>query len=163
MRSRPPFVRGGVGDEFLNSVTEHEKKMLLYDYQFSLESGEPRIDELGFIAALSLLQRLKPCRPMTRAAHSADALMDENAVASLITLADIPKLRTVEDKGKGIRFGISRVPGSDICYGSGKTVEFREGNFVPYLGLADGWGPSLTAVETPTWHLSFLPIWSIRK
>src|SRR5262249_39878655 len=75
-----PFVQLGVSDERMNRMSDAERRALLYHYQFDIDTGEPLIGGPGFIAALSLLQRLKECRPAGRSAHPAEALANGTAV-----------------------------------------------------------------------------------
>ena len=133
-----PFVRLAVNAESLDRVTPEERRVLLYNYHFNIDTGEPLIAAPGFVDALSLLQRLSKYRPTARAPHPADALSDGTAVAALIALTDVPALRRAEEERKGVRFGFSPVPGSDTYYRAGKMVKASEGNFLPYLG-SGGW------------------------
>jgi len=141
----------------LSLVKENDKDTLVYDYQFDKKTGEPLIASPGFEKALSLLQRLAPCRPSARAAHPADALAAGTAVAGLITLADVPALRRAEDATKGIRFGISRVPGSELVYGRGGTAgKVQDGNFVPYVGSGGWLGAVSVGAKSPAAAREFL-------
>src|SRR5262249_19936332 len=138
-----PFATRGVSEELLNGVSQEERRVLLYNYHFDIDSGAALIDGPGFAEALSLLQRLKKCRVPARSPRPAEALVNESVVAGLISLADLPVLIQFERATKGVRFGISAVPGSDLCYVGRKPMPAIGGNFVPYMG-SGGWMAAMT-------------------
>jgi ABC-type glycerol-3-phosphate transport system substrate-binding protein len=109
----------------------------VFSFHYDLQSGAPRIDQPGFVYALTLLQRLQPYRPAGTSATPAEAFRDGRAVLCLTDASWLPVFQQKPDLRD--KFGICRMPGGG-CY-----FDYRTGtrhpaasNRVPYLG-SSGW------------------------
>ncbi len=131
------FVRPMTISEKASSLPEQTRTRLFFNYQFDAETGEPAIDQPGFVAAVQMMQRLQAVRGSTTDERPIEAFRRGKAVLALATLADLTALQAVDSPVRG-RFGVARIPGSEECYDPNsrriKTTTEVEGNVVPYLG-----------------------------
>jgi multiple sugar transport system substrate-binding protein len=163
-----PFARRAVREDEKVPATDE-----LFSFHFDLESGRPRVNTPGFVAALQLLQRLQACRPKAPSAEPAAAFEKGDAALCLASPAWAARFQRGTVAGK---FGVARLPGSRqvFAYDGSALPTAAEGNHVPYLG-AGGWlgavprsapdaeaafallaylsgpGPSLEIVAEPAW------------
>jgi multiple sugar transport system substrate-binding protein len=97
-----------------------------YSFEYDINTGQPRIDGLGFVDALKLMRdRLQPCRPPGTSEDPNGAFAAGKAV---LCLAEAAQLVAFQDKRKSAvrdKVGICRIPGAEVQ---------GEPNRVPYLG-----------------------------
>ena len=123
------------------SYREEEKRPSdeeLFSHHFDLKTGEPRIEQPGFLHALRLLQRLQRFRPGGTSATAAEAFADGHAVLCLAEASWIARFRK---QLKPDALGICEPPGSDrwFRFGNGEEIPAPpEGNHIPYQG-SHGW------------------------
>jgi multiple sugar transport system substrate-binding protein len=126
-----PFVRRAVREDEKFPATDE-----LFSFHFDLESGRPRVNTPGFVAALQLVQRVQAYRPKTAAAEPAAAFEKGDAVLCLASPAWAARFQKGAVAGK---FGVGRLPGSRQVFAyDGSALPAAGGNHVPYLG-AGGW------------------------
>jgi ABC-type glycerol-3-phosphate transport system substrate-binding protein len=103
-------------------------------FQEDPEKGLPRIDEAGFVYALTVLQKLQPFR----AKEGADPLAAFRAGQAVVCFTDPPGVaRLQQDTRVRDRFGIAPMPGGDRYFAGGKANTGQNlVNRVPYLGAA---------------------------
>jgi multiple sugar transport system substrate-binding protein len=112
----------------------------MFALHYDLNSDRPRIDGPGFVHALTLLRRLRACRPDVASASPADAFRRGQAVLCLTDASRLADFQTGEGTRVRDRFGVCRTPAAD-CYFPSDGVECvpaRDGNYIPYLG-AGAW------------------------
>jgi ABC-type glycerol-3-phosphate transport system substrate-binding protein len=150
------FVRQAVSEEKFSGLRPDVRKHLLYDYHFDSATGEPRIADPGFVAALQLLQRLAPCRSRTQGESAAEAFAAGRAVVALVPLADVAALQRAADGGR-MKLGVCRVPGSAVVYdGARQQAADAAGNAVPYIGTAGWMGAVAAHARSPDAARDFL-------
>src|SRR5262249_28662255 len=149
------FSRLGLKDEQLAALRDFQRRPLLYNYPIDADSGAARIADAGFVAALKLLVDLQKSRGTAPTRSVADAFASGQAVLGLVSLAEIPKLRQLENAG--LKLGICRVPGSEIVLNQdgSEATDYQGENYVPYLG-AGGWLIALTPEAQGEAALDFL-------
>jgi ABC-type glycerol-3-phosphate transport system substrate-binding protein len=119
-----------------------EEKDLFFSFDFSIETGLPRIHRPAFVHALQLLQSMQAYRPAEPSDDPDAAFASGNAVAALVRLDALPRFQNSEViKGK---FNIAPIPGSRFTFApDAKSTDdahrihvASEGftNRVPYLG-----------------------------
>jgi len=94
-----------------------EERTQLYSFQFDTISGQQRLTDAGFVAALERLQLVQPYR--SRMASFVEAFRNDDAIIGLGTLADLAALRPAAVPG---RYGVAPIP-------AGPT-----GERIPYAG-----------------------------
>jgi len=141
-----PFRRMAVSQERVDKLTEEERFWDLYDYQLDGRTGDIRIADPGFVAALRYLQQIQKYRgSFAEKMRPADAIRTGKAVVAIVPLADLAVLQASSSPVRN-KIGVAGLPGSSILIrgkGEEQPVE-GEGNFVPYLGAA-GWFAGLGA------------------
>jgi multiple sugar transport system substrate-binding protein len=91
-----------------------------FSFQYDIDSGEPRLTDAGFVAALALLKRMEPHRAI--AGSVAEALRADQAALGYVRLADLGALGP-----EAKRWGVFRAPGHADKPGAPVNV-------VPYVG-----------------------------
>lgn len=140
------FIRRATTQEQVERLSPSDKQRQLYDYLLDAQSGEPRIADGGFVAALGFLQQLQRFRPKGAADRPSDTFRNGQAVFAVVNLAEVSRLQA-KDSPVRDSFSVCRIPGSDTIYASsGNPVPAMgsERNFIPYLG-AGGWMGSLSS------------------
>jgi multiple sugar transport system substrate-binding protein len=105
----------------------------VFSFHYDLNSGEPRLREPGFAAALDLLKRLQTFR-------AAPSDVPEKAFADGESVMCITKpawgVRFQASPPVQGKFAILNLPGSEVVYDGpdGQARLVINGNFVPYLG-----------------------------
>lgn len=107
-------------------------------FQFRTDTGRPRLDAPGFVAAAAWLARLRAakCLPDAPAANPAAALADGTAALAVLTLAELAKLPREGGKVPD-RFAVAPLPGTRTFTdpATGKPAPAAAGvNYVPYYG-----------------------------
>lgn len=105
-----------------------------FGFQLDIAKGTPRVAGPQFVAALEWFRKTKPYRPAVASDDAVSALVDGPAVAAVLSLADLAKLRgPLGEMPK--KFGIAPLPGSRSYFDpDGKAVPVPGRNAVPYLG-----------------------------
>jgi multiple sugar transport system substrate-binding protein len=110
----------------------------LFSHHFHLKSGQPRIDQPGFVRALQLLQRMQHFRPQGSSAEPSQAFVNGSAVLCVTEASWLQRFRAGLSPAA---LGICEVPGSSRWFRFRNGEEMpapREGNHIPYQG-AHGW------------------------
>jgi multiple sugar transport system substrate-binding protein len=138
-----PYARRAVFQGESRPIIDEE----LFSYHYNLKTGEPRIDQPGFVYALHLLQKLQEFRPAQSVTQPAQAFANGQAV---LCIADASWIARFRKNLPAASIGICAVPGSDRCFRfrDGKEQPQPNGNPVPYVG-AGGW---VAVVPRPAPH-----------
>jgi multiple sugar transport system substrate-binding protein len=110
----------------------------LFSHHFDLRSGQPRIDQPGFVRALQLLQKMRRFRPLGLSADPPEAFAKGPAVLCLAEAASIARFRASLASSA---LGICEVPGSSKWFRFRDGTEMpapHEGNHIPYQA-SHGW------------------------
>jgi multiple sugar transport system substrate-binding protein len=110
----------------------------VYSFHFDGKTGQPRIAEPGFVAALELLRRLQACRPSGTVPDPAATFFKGDAVVCCGHPSWIRRFQAADSPVRG-RVGVIRVPGSEVLIAPNGTKEpIAGGNYMPYLA-STGW------------------------
>jgi len=118
-----------------NLPRDRDARGELFSFHCDFATGEPRVASPGFVYALRLMQRLQACRIPADGKPGPEAFAAGKAV---LCLADASWIRRFQKGPTKPRFGVCRVPGSQLVfdYATGKPESVAGGNYVPYLGAA---------------------------
>ncbi len=105
-----------------------------FGFQLDIATGAPRLAGPAFVAALEWFRKTNPYRPAAASDDAVAALANGSAVAAVLSLADLARLRG--PTGELPRpFGLAPLPGSRSYFDpDGKAVPVPGRNAVPYLG-----------------------------
>lgn len=128
-------------NDVLIARLQKEGNLDTLSFQHRTDTGRPRLDAPGFVAAAGWLARLRAakCLPDASAAEPARALAAGTAALGVLSLADLADLtRLSREKGMVplAQFGVAQLPGTRTYFDptTGKPVPAGGGNYVPYYG-----------------------------
>lgn len=127
------YDRVAVGEAKLGTGPKTpEQREAFFSFDFSTQTGEPRIDSPAFIHAAGLMKRMQACRPTNPTDDPFSAFRDGKAVAAIATLDLLDQL---DQPGVAAGwFGIAPLPGSRLAFENGAAVPLDSVNYIPYLG-----------------------------
>jgi ABC-type glycerol-3-phosphate transport system substrate-binding protein len=105
-------------------------------FQYRVDTGRPRLDSPGFVAAAGWVARLRAtkCLPDGPPSDPVQALADGTASLAVLSLAELARM----PREKGMvptRFGVAPLPGTRSYFdpASGKPTPVASTNYVPYF------------------------------